>query len=115
MNAIDSKSYKKMPFELIGIIMDYTGIMRYHKNSFVSIIKKDDYRYAMLDRIINRRRLIINETHVNNDKEFYFECYFDTLWGVGLCYDHNWSKHDEFEICYFDFRGVWKQIRTIIE
>jgi hypothetical protein len=114
MKTINSNCYKTMPFELIGIIMEYTGTMRYYKNQFISIIKKDDYRYAMLDRIINRRRMVINETHVNN-KEFYFECYFDTLWGVGLCYDHNWSKHNKFEICYFDFRNEWKQIRTVIE
>ena len=68
MNVIDSKSYKKMPFELIGIM---------------SITIK-------------------NVTLIH-------------FGGVGLCYDHNWSKHDEFEICYFDFRDVWKQIRTIIE
>ena len=114
MNATKLNYYEILPFELIGIIMEYTGIMRYHKNSFVSIIKKDDYRYAMLEKIMKHRRMIINETHIKNNKEFYFECHFDSLWGVGLCYDHNWSKDNRFEICYFDVRNIWKQIRIEI-
>ena len=48
--------------------------------------------------------------------KFYFEFEFDSLPGVGLCYDYYWGS-SFFEICYYDFRNDWmnsRQIRTTI-
>ena len=87
--------------------------MRYHKDAFVSIIKKSDYRYAMMDDIVNTRLSIIKRAHVHKNNEIYFECWLEGKPGVGLYYDHNWSKQNEFEICYVDFRKKLEQIRTI--
>ena len=59
----------------------------------------------------------IDNKYVYTNK-FYFEFEFDSLPGVGLCYDYYWGTSC-FEICYYDFRKVnqWNyplQIRTII-
>ena len=47
--------------------------------------------------------------------KFYFEFEFDSLPGIGLCYDYYWGA-SLFEICYFNLRNTneWKQIRTKI-
>ena len=54
----------------------------------------------------------INNKYVYTNK-FYFEFEFDSLPGVGLCYDYYWGT-SLFEICYYDLRNDWKQIRTKI-
>ena len=56
----------------------------------------------------------IDNKYVYTNK-FYFEFEFDSLPGVGLCYDYYWGT-SFFEICYFNLRNTneWKQIRTII-
>jgi hypothetical protein len=41
--------------------------------------------------------------------KFYFEFEFDSLPGVGLCYDYYWG-YNNFQIVYFDRRDGWSQI-----
>ena len=45
--------------------------------------------------------------------KFYFEFEFDSLPGVGLCYDYYWG-YNNFQIVYFDTRDGWTQHSTII-
>jgi hypothetical protein len=45
---------------------------------------------------------------------FYFEFDFDTCENVGLVYDYNFSYTNKFEICYYDTRDGWEQIRTYL-
>ena len=64
-----------------------------------------------------RGKRFIDNKYVYTNK-FYLEFEFDSLPGVGLCYDYYWST-SFFEICYYDFRKVneWNnplRIRTII-
>ena len=47
------------------------------------------------------------------NNKFYFEIEFDSLPGVGLCYDYYWG-YDYFEIVYFDTRDGWTQHETVI-
>ena len=49
------------------------------------------------------KRFIDNKYVYTN--KFYFEFEFDSLPGVGLCYDYYWGT--SFEICYYDFRNEW--------
>ena len=42
------------------------------------------------------------------NNKFYFEFEFDSLPGVGLCYDYYWG-YNNFQIVYFDTRGGWTQ------
>jgi hypothetical protein len=46
--------------------------------------------------------------------EFYFEFGFDIDNRVGLCYDYGFNSPNTFEICYYDIRNDWKQIRTYL-
>ena len=45
---------------------------------------------------------------------FYFEFGFDIDDRVGLCYDYGFNEPDTFEICYYDIRHDWTQIRTYL-
>ena len=47
-------------------------------------------------------------------QEFYFEFGFDIDNRVGLCYDYGFNEHGKLEICYYDIRNGWEQIRTYL-
>ena len=137
-----------LPLELVDKILQFDGRMKYRKGEFVTIIHPRDlnfYRFILnpvLKKKINmyidlewltnlpngivetdetietgfNMRFIDNKYVYTN--KFYFEFEFDSIPGVGLCYDYYWGT-SFFEICYYDFRKVnqWNnplQIRTII-
>jgi hypothetical protein len=127
MNKID-KLCKKLPYELVNIILDYDGQIKYKyktKNSidyhkYVNVIHKHDNRYNIIAPIIHKKQQIMKDTETRpNDTSFYFEFAFDTQPTLCLCYDYNWSANNEFEICYTDMKGSGHvfgsdQIRTYI-
>jgi len=126
-NKID-KLCKKLPYELVNIILDYDGQIKYKyktKNSidyhkYVNVIHKYDERYNIIRPIISKKQQIMTDTDTRpNDTSFYFEFAFDNQSHLFLCYDYNWSYNNQFEICYTDMRGSGHvfgsdQIRTYI-
>jgi len=121
----------KLPFELVNIILEYDGRIKYkykHKNqidyhTFVNVIHKHDTRYNVIKPIIHKKYQIIMNTQQwwcnRNVPRFYFEVIFDNNPNFILCYDYNWNEYKQLEICYTDFRGSGHvlgsdQIRTYI-
>ena len=105
-----------IPNELLNIILEYDGRIKYRKGKYVNIIHKHDVRYDMLNHIINKKIEIMKYLTIRTDRDsFYFEFGFDTCKGLGLCYDYNFSWENKFEICYYNMRNNgWIQIRTYI-
>ena len=126
MNNTDNL-FKKLPYELVNIILDYDGRIKYkykQKNAidyhkFVNIIHKNDPRYDIITPIIYKKNIILTRTAISHDNiSFYFEFAFENQPTLMLCYDYNWSDNNEFEICYTDMKGSGHvfgsdQIRTI--
>ena len=103
-----------IPKELLDIILEYDGRIKYKNGRYVNIIHKNDERYNIIKPHINKKIKIIERTQIY-DSGFYFEFGFDTCRNVGLCYDYNFSYENKFEICYYDTRNNgWKQIRTYL-
>ena len=103
-----------IPNELLNIILEYDGKIKYKKGKYVNIFHKHDIRYDMLNQIINKKIEIMKRAEIHGSS-FYFEFGFETCRNVGLCYDYNFSFGNKFEICYYDLRNNgWIQIRTII-
>ena len=104
-----------LPKELLHIILEYDGRIKYRKGIYVNIIHKHDPRYNIIQKVINKKAEIMKGIQIENTTRFYFEFGFDTDRAVGLCYDYNFSRANQFEICYFDFRDyILKQIRTYL-
>ena len=126
MNKIETLS-KKVPYEIINIILDYDGRIEYRykkKNAvdyheFVNVIHKYDERYNIIAPIVNKKIEIMKDIEISpNDTSFYFEFSFDSEPALSLCYDYNWSYNNLFEICYTDMKESGhilgsNQIRTI--
>ena len=104
-----------LPKELLHIILEYDGRIKYRKGIYVNIIHKHDPRYNIIQKVINKKAEIMKGIQIENTTRFYFEFSFDTDCAFGLCYDYNFSRANQFEICYFDFRDYsLKQIRTYL-
>jgi len=105
-----------IPKELVNIILEFDGQIKYRKGEYIDIIHKYDIRYNVIDTIINKKIKILKTIEMGTDRKgFYFEFKFDMLDDVGLCYDYNYSWADTFENCYYDFRTGLVQIRTVLE
>jgi hypothetical protein len=110
---MDFKLY--LPKDLINIVLDYDGRIKYKKGKYVNIIQKNDLRYNIIKNIISKKIEIMNEITFNGKSSFYFEFGFDLDTRIGLCYDYNFSYQDKFEICYYDCRIYSiNQIRTYL-
>ena len=103
-----------IPEELLHIILEYDGRIKYKNGKYLDIIHKNDERYNIINPIVNKKMEIIKRTQIDGSG-FYFEFGFDTYLNIGLCYDYNFSYENKFEICYYDTRNnEWKQIRTYL-
>jgi hypothetical protein len=103
-----------IPKELLDIILEYDGKIRYKKGKYVNIIYKNDKRYDIIKPLINKKIEILKTIELT-DSGFYFEFGFDICRAIGLVYDYNFSYINKFEICYYDWRNnSIKQIRTYL-
>jgi hypothetical protein len=101
------KETMSLPRELVNLILDYDGRMKYRRGIYVNIIHKHDIRYKIIQQVMNKKMTIMKTTQIlDNKTSFYFEFGFgfEKHEGFGLCYDYNFSRNNHFEICYFDFR-----------
>ena len=130
MNTTE-KLFKTLPYELVNVIFEYDGRIKYKynpKNSidyhkYVNVIHKYDERYNIITPIIDKKIHIMKETKTRpNERCFYFEFAFDNKPNVMLCYDYNYCVRNRFEICYADMGDTDRcfghvlgcdQIRTI--
>ena len=102
-----------IPKDLLHIILEYDGRIKYRHGKYVDIIHKRDYRYNIVAPVMHKKMEIMKHVHLNGTS-FYFDFGFDMFNNMGLCYDYRFSYGNRFEICYFDFRDGIKQIRTYL-
>ena len=62
---------KYIPKEIINIILEYDGRIKYRKGKYINIINKKDIRYNIIEVVINNKNKII-EKIVLNYSCFYF-------------------------------------------
>ena len=61
-----------LPKELLHIILEYDGRIKYRKGEYVNIIHKLDPRYNIIQKIINKKIVIMERTQIENITNFYF-------------------------------------------
>lgn len=104
---------KDLPKDLLHIILEFDGRIKYRNGKYVNIIHKHDERYEMIRSLINKKIEILKTINIDG-ASFYFEFRFDTYPDIRLCYDLGFNSAYRFEICYVDFRNGWKQVRTYL-
>ena len=105
--------FTKLPYELVNIILEYHGSIKYKykiKNSidyhkFVNVIHKHDDRYNIITPIIDKKIHIMKETEISSNKlGFEFVVYFDKQPCMRLCYENNKSVPNKFSINYVNMK-----------
>jgi hypothetical protein len=110
---------KKLPYELVNIICEYDGRIKYKykiKNSidyhkYVNVIHKHDERYNTIIPIINKKQTILENAELSSNKSgFRIQIIFDKQPCLLLCYEYNMSIPNKFDIYYV----TMKEPRAII-
>lgn len=110
---------KKLPYELVNLICEYDGRIKYKykiKNSidyhkYVNVIHKHDERYNIITPIINKKQTILENAELSSNKSgFGFVFSFDKQPCMLLSYEYNMSIPNKFDICYINM----KEARAII-
>ena len=102
-----------IPKDVLHIILDYDGKIKYKNGKYVNVIHKNDERYNIIRPVISKKMVIMKNIDLRG-QDFYFEFGFDIDFRVGLCYDYGFNTPNTFEICYYDTRTDWKQIRSYL-
>ena len=120
--------FTKLPYELVNIILDYDGRIKYKyktKNSidyhkYVNVIHNHDERYNVIAPIIGKKQKIMKETEISSNKlGFEFAVRFDKQPCMRLCYENNKSVPNIFFISYVNMKEaraymISDIIRTIL-
>ena len=93
-----------IPNDLLPIILEYDGRIKYKNGMYVNVIHKNDERYNNIKPLISKKIEIMKKIEIKG-YEFYFEFAFGIDNRVGLVYDYNYTYNNKFEICYYDWRN----------
>lgn len=94
--------YNTIPTELLCLILEYDGRIKYKNGKYVNIIHKKDERYNIIQKVIVKKIEIMKKVLNVVDDNFYFEVSFDLDNKVGLYYDYNLGKNNRLVIGYYD-------------
>jgi hypothetical protein len=103
-----------IPKDILHIILEYDGRIKYKMGRYVNIMHAHDMRYRLIVPLLTKKMVIMKTINYVDGRGFYFEFNFDLYTCAGLCYDCNFSYENVFEICYYNFKNRWEQIRTYI-
>jgi len=91
--------------EILDIILEYDGRIKYRKGIYSNIISKNDERYRYLDIFIRKKieifKKIIVEDKIKNQYLFYVE--FESIPNMGLVYDCNYTFENDVHIRFYHF------------
>lgn len=105
--------YDALPKELLHIILDYSGKIKYRNGKYINTIDKADPRYDLLDIVIAKKCKVVKTAVVDKiGDSFYIEFSFNNKKNMGLCYaSGGWSgaaftQANKIEICYFIYKNT---------
>ena len=94
--------YNTIPTDLLSLVLEYDGRIKYKNGKYVNIIHKKDERYNIIQKVIVKKIEIMKKVLDVVDDNFYFEASFDLDNKVGLYYDYNLGKNNRLVIGYYD-------------
>jgi hypothetical protein len=93
-----------IPRDIVHIILEYDGQIRYRTGKYINAIPKADFRRNMIDTILIKKAEILENAEIDG-ATFFYEVTFENEPWMGLYYDCNWSQSDIFEICFYSYKN----------
>ena len=100
-----------LPKDVVNIILEYDGQIRYRNGEYINIIPKTDKRYSMVNAIIKKKINILKNIVIEkNGDSFFFDFRFDGKRNAGLSYACGvWSgaaytQKGKLEISFYIFK-----------
>jgi len=96
----------KLPYELVNLILEYDGRIKYKQGcGYINIIHKYDPRYAIITPIIVKKKHIFQYgmtiiKNINMSEGFHIEFVFDAEALLSISYNYNYDYPYELEICF---------------
>lgn len=93
-----------LPREILHIILEYDGRIKYRNGVYINIISENDERYRSLDIYIRKKMDIyknIDFDHLRNRFFFYVE--FEQIPNMGLVYDYNYTYSNKLDIRVYHY------------
>ena len=82
-----TKPIQHIPNDIVKILLQFDGRIKYRNGHYVDIIHCDDERYAMLRKITEQKIAMLNNIKFgNNGNVFVFSVYFNSLPDVSITY-----------------------------
>jgi hypothetical protein len=97
--------FNTIPTDLLSLVLEYDGRIKYKNGKYVNIIHKKDERYNIIQKVIVKKIEIMKKVLDVVDDNFYFEASFDLDNKVGLYYDYNLGNNSILVIGYYDSRN----------
>lgn len=101
---------ENVPRDILNIILEYDGQIRYRSGKYINIIPKNDARRKILDAILIKKQEILETADVDGAAFFYVVPFDKHPW-MGVSYDYRFSDSDRFEICFYNY----KNNRTVLK
>ena len=94
-----------IPRDILHIILEYDGRIKYKKGVYTNIISKNDIRYSCMDVFIRRKIKIFQRIEYNVIKNrFFFTIEFESMPKMGLIYDCHFTNCNRFTIHFYNYR-----------
>lgn len=113
-----------LPKELINIILQYDGRIKYKNGKYINVIHPADTRYTIVTPIIEKKLHIFKTAlsmNLSSSNEYYFDFEFEKEKETGLCYASGgysaaaYTERNKIEITYFNFKNdTVQQHRTYV-
>ena len=78
--------FNRLPKDILHIILDYSGKIKYRKGKYINCIETADERYSIIVPVIAKKLHVLKTIVVDStDNGFYLEFSFDKKKYMGLC------------------------------
>ena len=93
-----------LPREILNIILEYDGRIKYRKGVYINVISKRDERYICMDVFIRRKIKIFQRIEYNIKNQFFFTIEFESMPKMGLIYDCHFTNFNRFTTHFYNYR-----------